>query len=65
MSHDISPRGQGNVVSIEFNLMYRWHAALSKSDTEWTEALFEQVFDGKPFSEVRICFRFIELSGVT
>ncbi len=41
-------------MSVEFNLMYRWHAAISKDDTKWTERLFEEVFDGKPFNEVCI-----------
>jgi len=27
--------GGGNVCSIEFNLMYRWHAAVSEPDAEW------------------------------
>jgi hypothetical protein len=25
----------GNAVSIEFNVIYRWHAAIGKEDTEW------------------------------
>ncbi|KAL1717727.1 heme peroxidase [Schizophyllum commune] len=43
-SHEFSPQGEGNVVSIEFNLLYRWHAALSAQDTKWTEGLFKSVF---------------------
>ncbi|KAJ7853500.1 heme peroxidase [Mycena olivaceomarginata] len=49
-SHDLTPRGEGNVCSVEFNLLYRWHATLSKQDTEWTENLFNELFGGKDFS---------------
>lgn len=45
-NHEPSPRGSGNVVSIEFNLLYRWHATLSKADTKWTEAAFKKLFNG-------------------
>lgn len=31
------PRGMGNQVSAEFNLLYRFHPAVSKKDGEWTE----------------------------
>ena len=34
-------RGQGNMVSVEFNLLYRFHSALSKRDAEWSADLFE------------------------
>ncbi|KAI0265719.1 heme peroxidase [Gloeopeniophorella convolvens] len=44
--HEVSPRGQGNVVSVEFNLLYRWHAALSEDDTKWTEELFADRLKG-------------------
>ncbi|KAJ7040815.1 heme peroxidase [Mycena alexandri] len=43
-THELTPRGEGNVVSIEFNLLYRWHATLSEKDTEWTENLFTELF---------------------
>ncbi|TRM59046.1 heme peroxidase [Schizophyllum amplum] len=50
--HEFSPQGQGNVVSIEFNLLYRWHAALSAQDTKWTEALFRSVMGQNDFDKV-------------
>lgn len=50
--HSVSPCGQGNVVSVEFNLMYRWHTTLSQPDTQWVEQKFEQLFSGKPFDQV-------------
>jgi linoleate 10R-lipoxygenase len=53
LDHEFSPQGEGNVVSIEFNLLYRWHATLSQQDTQWTEGLFTKVFPGKDFSKVR------------
>ncbi|KAF8595652.1 heme peroxidase, partial [Ceratobasidium sp. AG-I] len=47
-------RGQGNQVSVEFNLLYRWHAVSSEKDQEWTEGLFNELFVGKPFDEIEI-----------
>ncbi len=44
-------RGTGNQVSAEFNLVYRWHSAISKKDEEWTEELYVELF-GKPSAEV-------------
>lgn len=41
---DEVPRGQGNHVSVEFNLLYRWHATTSAQDIGWTENLFQEVF---------------------
>ncbi|KAJ7191786.1 heme peroxidase [Mycena pura] len=53
-SHDPLPRGEGNVVSIEFNLMYRWHATLSEQDTEWTENHFKELFETEDPSNLTI-----------
>ncbi|KAL1744904.1 heme peroxidase [Schizophyllum fasciatum] len=51
--HAFSPQGEGNVVSVEFNLLYRWHATLSAVDTQWTEGLFRSVFgDNVDFDKV-------------
>ncbi|KIJ45873.1 hypothetical protein M422DRAFT_226935 [Sphaerobolus stellatus SS14] len=41
---DAVPRGQGNHVSVEFNLLYRWHATTSAEDIKWTEDLFKNLF---------------------
>lgn len=32
-------RGAGNVVSVEFAVLYHWHAALSAADADWMEEL--------------------------
>jgi hypothetical protein len=32
-------RGTGNVVSVEFAVLYHWHAALSAADDKWMEDL--------------------------
>jgi cytochrome P450 len=41
--------GGGNQVSCEFNLVYRWHSAISPRDDAWTQALFKQMFpDASP-----------------
>ncbi|GJE92324.1 linoleate 10R-lipoxygenase domain-containing protein [Phanerochaete sordida] len=44
------PRAGGNAVSAEFNLMYRWHAALSAQDTAWVEAEFRGLFGDRDFA---------------
>jgi len=58
VGHEFVPVGEGNVVSIEFNLMYRWHATLSQKDTTWIEGFFKGVpqFRGKKAEDVRILF---------
>ncbi|KAJ7333372.1 heme peroxidase [Mycena albidolilacea] len=42
-------RGEGNLVSIEFNTLYRWHATLSPADVEWAKGLMgKQINNKKP-----------------
>ncbi|KAI9759515.1 MAG: hypothetical protein M4579_002274 [Chaenotheca gracillima] len=48
---DGTPRGIGNQVSAEFNLVYRWHSAISERDDKWTQALYKELF-GKESHEV-------------
>jgi len=40
-------RGDGNVVSIEFNVLYRWHSTLSKMDEEWIEDILGRSLGNK------------------
>ncbi|KAK4460577.1 Psi-producing oxygenase A [Cladorrhinum samala] len=35
-----TPRGVGNQVSVEFNLLYRFHSMISKRDEKWTNEFF-------------------------
>ena len=51
--HAFVPVGEGNVVSIEFNLLYRWHATLSAQDTAWTEKMFEGLLKGQDPAKVK------------
>lgn len=43
-NHSVAVRGEGNVVSIEFNLLYRWHSTLSEQNTKWLEEQFGPLF---------------------
>lgn len=38
------PRGIGNQVSAEFNMIYRWHPAISNKDEEWANELSAKIF---------------------
>ncbi|KAL0943400.1 linoleate diol synthase [Colletotrichum truncatum] len=40
------PRGVGNQVSVEFNLLYRFHACISKKDERWINGFFSKLFPG-------------------
>lgn len=42
----------GNQVSAEFNLVYRWHAALSKRDDAWVQDMYKRLFPGKEPSQI-------------
>jgi linoleate 10R-lipoxygenase len=51
-SHSFAPVGEGNVVSVEFNQLYRWHAATSEPDAQWTEHLVKTKISDKPYNKV-------------
>jgi linoleate 10R-lipoxygenase len=34
--------------------LYRWHATTSQADEQWTQGVFDQLFDGKPIEEVTL-----------
>lgn len=44
---DGTPAGVGNMVSVEFNLVYRWHSCISKRDDEWTQDFYKRIFPGQ------------------
>ncbi|KAJ7577084.1 linoleate diol synthase [Mycena floridula] len=50
--HSMFERGQGNICSVEFNCLYRWHATTSESDEKWVADLFEKTFDHKAPEDV-------------
>ncbi|KAI1768174.1 linoleate diol synthase precursor [Hypoxylon sp. FL1150] len=41
-----APEATGNQVSVEFNLVYRWHSALSKRDEKWITDEFRGYLGG-------------------
>ena len=43
---DTAKQGVGNQVSVEFNLVYRWHAAISEKDDKWTDQAYRKLFPG-------------------
>ncbi|KAE8151335.1 heme peroxidase [Aspergillus avenaceus] len=47
-------RGIGNHVSAEFNLLYRFHPAISQQDEAWISNFFDLIFDGQPPDEIEI-----------
>jgi len=44
--------GIGNEVALEFNLIYRWHAAISDRDDKWTQQLCKVIFPGQDASKL-------------
>lgn len=44
---DGTPSGCGNMVSVEFNLVYRWHSCISKRDDAWTKEFYADLFPGR------------------
>lgn len=54
------PRGTGNHVSAEFNILYRWHMAISAQDTEWLEGEVRK-WTPVPFDQVSLPFHLLHL----
>ena len=46
--------GVGNQVSLEFNLVYRWHSAISDRDDKWTQGFTQKAFPGKDMSKISV-----------
>jgi linoleate 10R-lipoxygenase len=46
------PRGVGNQVSVEFNLLYRFHSCISKKDERWINNFFLKLFPGRKAEEL-------------
>ncbi|KZT41589.1 heme peroxidase [Sistotremastrum suecicum HHB10207 ss-3] len=46
-------RGDGNLISIEFNTLYRWHSTLSKPDVEWAEGVLSKVLERKDWDKLQ------------
>ncbi|KAF9251277.1 hypothetical protein CBS147339_5695 [Penicillium roqueforti] len=46
-----TPSGLGNQCSVEFNLAYRWHSAISQGDEKWIEQIYYDLL-GKPAEQV-------------
>lgn len=46
------PRGIGNQVSAEFNLLYRFHSAISQRDEKWTNQFMQKIFPDKPLDQL-------------
>ncbi|RCI14312.1 hypothetical protein L249_5918 [Ophiocordyceps polyrhachis-furcata BCC 54312] len=44
---DGTPHAVGNQVSVEFNLLYRFHACISKKDERWMNDFFFKLFPGR------------------
>ena len=44
----------GNQVSAEFNLLYRFHSAVSQRDDKWSQIFFQDVFGDKKPEELSI-----------
>jgi linoleate 10R-lipoxygenase len=46
------PRGVGNQVSVEFNLLYRFHSCISKKDERWINDFFLKLFPGREVDDL-------------
>lgn len=42
-----TPEGVGNQVSVEFNLIYRWHSVISLKDEQWTINEMKRLLNGQ------------------
>ncbi|KAH6886177.1 heme peroxidase [Thelonectria olida] len=47
------PRGVGNQVSVEFNLLYRFHSCISKKDEHWLNNFFLKLFPGRKAEDLQ------------
>ncbi|KAI9509771.1 linoleate diol synthase [Russula earlei] len=54
LDHKLFERGRGNVCSVEFNCLYRWHATTSEADAKWVEDLLGHIFPGQSVDDLTV-----------
>jgi len=54
LNHDPFPQGEGNTVSMEFNLLYRWHTTTSVYDEQWIGDEIKKLIPGKDFNQITV-----------
>ncbi|KAF8265064.1 heme peroxidase [Lactarius quietus] len=52
LDHKLFERGRGNVCSVEFNCLYRWHATTSQANERWVTQLMGSIFKDKPIDKL-------------
>jgi linoleate 10R-lipoxygenase len=40
--------------SLQFNCLYRWHATTSQADEQWTQGVFNNLFEGKSVDDITL-----------
>jgi linoleate 10R-lipoxygenase len=35
-----------------YHITFQWHATTSQADEKWTEAVFDKIFQNKPFNQL-------------
>ncbi|KZT61364.1 heme peroxidase [Calocera cornea HHB12733] len=53
-NHEIAPVAQGNQISCEFNILYRWHACTSAPDVEWIDTAYDGMVPGKHLKDLTV-----------
>lgn len=53
----------GNQVSVEFNLIYRWHSNVSAKDDKWSQDFFQELFPGQDVSKLPLRDFLMGLAG--
>ncbi|KAI0343269.1 linoleate diol synthase [Trametopsis cervina] len=64
LDHELFERGRGNVCSVEFNCLYRWHATTSQHDENWVEQLTGKLFHNKPVDEITMTDMYTTLAEI-
>lgn len=59
-------RGLGNQVTVEFNLLYRFHCAISLADEQYTEDFMREAVPDKPFDPKNLSLpAFLQMMGAS
>lgn len=52
-NHQPVGRGEGNHVSVEFDILYRWHSVVSTKEEDWTLNIIQSLFPNKKVGDLK------------